>query len=94
MRRAVEREREWMEANARPEPLPIWVPPTFEPEPLPVWTPPRSLARGQLEPCPTCDDELLVERIDLTANAGWLRCRRCGRRWGGSIEAVAHGRNS
>jgi hypothetical protein len=56
------------------EPLPVWIPPSF---------PPRVERR-----CPTCGEHLAIDRIDLTANASWLSCRRCGRRWGGSIEAA------
>jgi hypothetical protein len=71
-----------------PEPLPIWVPnfdldsgdrPPAANEPVPVRT-------DELEPCPNCGEESRVTRIDLTANAGWLTCRACGLRWGGTIE--------
>jgi hypothetical protein len=72
MRRVVARE-----LPARPEPLPIWVPPTFDDDaddgPLPI------------DACPNCGEDVEITRIDLTANAGWLRCRACGLRWGGSI---------
>jgi hypothetical protein len=72
-----------------PDPLPIWSPPQDllpADEPLPMWPPPSFEPRVGLEPCPDCGEELAVFRIDLTANASWLECRACGRRWGGSIE--------
>jgi hypothetical protein len=58
------------------EPLPIWKPPALEP----------AVAAAALDPCPNCGEELQIDRIDLTINAGWLTCRPCGMRWGGSID--------
>jgi hypothetical protein len=74
----------------QPELLPTWVP-SFpvdegrEPEPpAPDHHPTPRLVEP--EPCPNCGEETRVSRIDLTANAGWLTCRSCGLRWGGTIE--------
>jgi hypothetical protein len=91
MRRVLARER-----PPRPEPLPLWVPPTFEDdaiEPLPLWSPPAVTdvdATDPLDGCPNCGEAVEITRIDLTANAGWLRCRACGLRWGGGIGERPH----
>jgi hypothetical protein len=73
------------------EPLPIWTPPEAVPaaQALPVWSPlafEPSVDGAPLGPCPKCGEEIEIERIDLTANAGWLTCRACGLRWGGTID--------
>jgi ribosomal protein L37AE/L43A len=85
-----------------PEPITIDLtddPPTTYAEPLPLWTAapapstePRAPvtasgpARRQPNPCPSCGEAVSIGRIDLTANASWFSCRRCGHRWGGAIE--------
>jgi transcription elongation factor Elf1 len=51
-----------------------------------VWTPPADLLPTPIDACPNCGEEVAITRIDLTANAGWLNCRACGLRWGGTIE--------
>jgi hypothetical protein len=61
----------------------LWSPPV---EPLPLWSPPTFESPAEPEPCPNCGEKLAISRIDLTANASWLKCRACGLRWGGSID--------
>jgi hypothetical protein len=72
-------------------------PPTTDAEPLPIWTAPPAApkvsaassagpTRREPDPCPSCGEAVSIGRIDLTANASWFSCRRCGLRWGGAIE--------
>jgi hypothetical protein len=61
----------------------------FAAEPLPWWTPPAPAP--STDACPRCGDTAAIQRIDLTANAGWFACGSCGRRWGGSIERAEVG---
>jgi hypothetical protein len=83
-----------------PEPITIDVvddPPPTDADPLPIWTAPPAApkvsatvsagpARREPDPCPSCGEAVSIGRIDLTANASWFSCRRCGLRWGGAIE--------
>jgi hypothetical protein len=70
------------------EPLPIWTAPAptaaAPPTAAPVGDAPP--ARREPDPCPSCGEAVAIGRIDLTANASWFSCRRCGLRWGGAIE--------
>jgi hypothetical protein len=56
------------------------------PLPLPIWRGPGAAA-APAPSCPNCGEVARIDRIDLTANAGWLSCGACGLRWGGSIHA-------
>lgn len=73
------------------EPLPIWTAPPPEPparSETPAPSEPSGPPRREPDPCPSCGEAVSIGRIDLTANASWFSCRRCGLRWGGAIERL------